>query len=129
MKRSPLTRKTPLKATKPARKRASRASSGDRTAAIPEAVRTQIWARSGGKCEHCQRAPAAEMHHRLPRSRGGPHDTFNIVHLCVTDHHVTAHQHYHPDLMIRGRLTRDGYVGPDSRYQVHYGSPVEFRWP
>src|SRR5699024_11712425 len=131
MKRTPLRRRTPLKAAKPIARRtktrtgAGRTSgSGKPSAGIPEAVRNEIRARSGGKCEHCRKAPATEMHHRLPRSRGGLHDPFNLIHLCALDHEVTAHLYYHPDLMIEGYMLRGLYYGPNREYrQTYNGAP------
>jgi 5-methylcytosine-specific restriction endonuclease McrA len=69
---------------------------------IPAKVRAAVRARSGGRCEfrfwpgddldaplagdvRCRRR-ATEMHHRLPRSRGGAHTVENLVHLCSPCH-------------------------------------------
>lgn len=41
-------------------------------------------------CEECERAgrltPAGEVHHILPLSRGGSHDTSNLMSLCKSCH-------------------------------------------
>lgn len=52
---------------------------------IPESVRAEVRARSGGRCE-AQLAgctgEATEMHHRLRSSHGGPSIAANLLHLC-----------------------------------------------
>jgi len=124
MKRTPLRRRTPLKAAKPIARRTKTRTGADRTsgsgkpsAGIPQAVRNEIRARSGGKCEHCRKAPATEMHHRLPRSRGGPHHVDVLIDLCRDCHHIEAHQNYHPNLMVEGYIVRGVYTGPNVEFQ------------
>lgn len=50
------------------------------------ATRPAVQARSGGVCECCCKARATEMHHRIPRSVGGPWTPANIVHVCHDCH-------------------------------------------
>jgi hypothetical protein len=61
---------------------------------IPDGVRNAVERRSGGRCEiehpDC-RGTATQMHHRLPRSAGGPHTVANLLHLCDIGHHVWVH--------------------------------------
>ena len=86
MKRSPLRRKRPR-------------------STIPSEVREVVRRRSRGICEFggCPR-PAAHMHHKLPRSAGGPHTVDNLADLCAS-HHGYVHSHpresYDLGLLIR----------------------------
>lgn len=58
---------------------------------IPQSVRKEVYERSDHKCEfydqgHRCFAPAQELHHLLPRGRGGLHVPSNLAHLCVPHH-------------------------------------------
>jgi 5-methylcytosine-specific restriction endonuclease McrA len=72
---------------------------------IPSAVREQVRRRSRGLCEFggCP-TRAAHMHHRLPRSAGGPHTVDNLADLCGS-HHRWVHAHpresYELGLLVR----------------------------
>lgn len=53
-------------------------------------ARDLVGKRSGGTCERCGSAPAAEWHHRKYRSQGGKWHVTNGLHLCSPCHrHVT----------------------------------------
>jgi hypothetical protein len=77
VKRSPIKRKTPLRARK---------------ADPPELIKAKeiVRQRSGGRCEG--RIPsicigrAAEVHHVKSRARGGDHDPSNLKDLCTPCH-------------------------------------------
>ena len=66
---------------------------------VPPKIREAVERRSGGYCEaacngNCSRQ-AAPMHHRLPRSAGGPHTEANLLHLCDNCHrYIHAHPGY-----------------------------------
>lgn len=49
-----------------------------------EAVRPVVLARAGNRCERCGERKPLELHHRLPRSRGGTHTAENLAALCAT---------------------------------------------
>lgn len=55
-----------------------------RRAAIPPAVRRRVLARDGQCCQApgCGRTTLLEVHHRLPRARGGGNDPDNLITLC-----------------------------------------------
>jgi 5-methylcytosine-specific restriction enzyme A len=74
---------------------------------IPEEVREAVRRRSGGWCEFdaCLKR-AAHMHHRLPRSAGGPHTPENLAHLCAA-HHAWV-ESYRTDAYALGWLIRRG---------------------
>lgn len=103
MKRSPMTRKTPLNPGAKQLRRGAllRQSAMTRTAAARKpakrdpaeaAARATVKARSQGRCEVCGRAPGQEMHHRRNRSQGGAWTASNLLHLCSAHHlHVTTH--------------------------------------
>jgi len=59
--------------------------------AIPASVRRAVEMRSGGVCEGCGMRPATEKHHRLFRSRGGPHTISNLLDLCGWGNHTGCH--------------------------------------
>lgn len=78
------------------------------------------------RCARCGQR-AANWHHRLPRSRGGPDDPINLVALCgsgTTGCHGWVE--HHPEQARRDRWTIPGYmlrgvyVGPDDEYQTLY---------
>lgn len=55
-------------------------------------TRPAVRGRSNGICEYCQKARAAEMHHRKSRGTGGRWEPVNILHLCSPCHRwVTNH--------------------------------------
>jgi 5-methylcytosine-specific restriction endonuclease McrA len=60
---------------------------------IPVEVRVAVRRRSKGWCEFdgCTRM-ASHMHHKLPRSAGGPHTVENLADLCAA-HHSWVHGH------------------------------------
>ena len=45
-------------------------------------ARAIIRKRSGGICEACGKVPAAQVHHRLYKSRGGRGNVANGLHVC-----------------------------------------------
>lgn len=65
--------------------------------AIPPKVRENVIRRSGGWCEvavdpMCQRQ-GGHLHHKLPRSAGGPHVEDNLLDTCPSCHRWI---HSHP---------------------------------
>lgn len=64
---------------------------------IPDTVRADVAARSGGRCEAQHPGctiRATEMHHRLMRSAGGKHTVENLLDLCTAGHRYI---HGHPN--------------------------------
>lgn len=88
MKRSQLERKAPLRRRKP-RKRPPRRKR--------RAYRSAVLLRAGGRCERCSihgsETPLGflDVHHRLPRSRGGSDCVENLVALCRPCHEAIHH--------------------------------------
>lgn len=77
--------------------------------------------RSGGRCEaevhnglfwsRCT-SPATEVHHMLPKSRGGRllddyGETCHLIHLCTADHQQAHSRKDAAGLMIDGTVTWD----------------------
>lgn len=86
----PTTKRSVLKRKAKALKRSTRIRPvGKRGAADREAierVRQVVLARAGQRCERCWGRGRLELHHRLPRSRGGTHEASNLVALCRVCH-------------------------------------------
>jgi 5-methylcytosine-specific restriction endonuclease McrA len=59
---------------------------------IPPRIRRAVWRRDHGRCQvpGCRGARFLEVHHIVPRSRGGTHDLANLVVLCSA-HHGRVH--------------------------------------
>lgn len=77
MKRTPLTRKAPLKRSKWMRRRPS--------GSLPLQTRLAVLDRAQAKCERCRvdgRYRGLEVHHRRLRAQGGSDDVSNLVALC-----------------------------------------------
>ncbi len=72
--------------------------------AIPPATRRQVLARARHHCEFpgCNHSRFLEIHHRLPRSRGGKNDPSNLITLCSACH-ARVHRH---DLNIEVEAVR-----------------------
>lgn len=94
MKRTTLKRGKPLARSASKLSRATRLKPvGKRGAADREAierVRQVVLARAGQRCERCGERRPLDLHHRLPRSRGGTHGVENLVALC-RDCHRAVH--------------------------------------
>ena len=60
---------------------------------IPPATRRLVWRRDGGKCTvpGCRSTVYVDIHHIVPKSRGGAHATSNLTCLCDA-HHVALHE-------------------------------------
>jgi phage terminase large subunit GpA-like protein len=84
VKRSPLRRKTPLKA----RWRPSKRSLDPVT---PETY-TLVMARADGRCERCGERKILHWHHRLPVEHGGRSTVSNGLALCAACH-TWSHNH------------------------------------
>lgn len=101
MKRTPLTRRTPLRA-RTGLKRSRKplpAKSARRTDGVLEAARRVVRARSGGRCEAGTPACPAGWHdahhvHHTRRRRGRPddHDPAHLLHVCAAAH-LWIHDH------------------------------------
>lgn len=92
MKRTPLTRRTPLRAAARlvARKRTQTST---RRSGVPADARVLLWVRARGRCEVCEidltQAIPMSAHHRLPRQAGGDrrpdvHSITNLLLVCGT---------------------------------------------
>ena len=68
---------------------------------IPPAVRRKVLRRDHGKCRvpDCRSARNLDVHHIVPREKGGSHDVENLITLCES-HHLA---HHAGALIIEGR--------------------------
>lgn len=65
---------------------------GPTTRVVPPKVRRFVVHRDGGcTIEGCGSSYRLEVHHIVPRSRGGTHDLENLTTLCWWHHHVAVH--------------------------------------
>lgn len=95
-----------------------------------ETLGDQVAARAGYACERCSRYLAevgGHVHHRLPRSRGGPDDLFNLALLCGAagdgchqDTHANPERAIKEGWTVEGQIVRGVYVGPNRAYQAAY---------
>ncbi len=77
------------------------APGGRNTTSIPPAIRIQILAKARHKCETpgCNHTRFLEIHHLIPRSKGGTNDLTNLSVRCSACHHrIHAHG---PALMVK----------------------------
>lgn len=116
-------------------------------AELPPLLRAAVHDRSGGMCEaylmlgdtvhtRCWVSPT-EVHHALPRSRGGrwldkAGETHHLVDLCHHHHREAEKERpdaYQKGLLISGYVTWDAllqrpvYTGPDTYLTKTYGDP------
>lgn len=121
MKRTPIVRKTPLRqGTTRMRRGRVRPISERKAPGVSDEVAQEVIGRSRGICERCKKKPGTDLHHRVTRARGGPHDAFNLVHLCSECHHVWAHGQNEWPWLVPGSFLRGVYRGPDEAYQAQY---------
>ncbi len=66
---------------------------GPAGSAIPPRLRRAVIARDGGRCSAagCRSRHRLQVHHIVPRSRGGTNDPGNLTTLCWHHHHVVIH--------------------------------------
>jgi 5-methylcytosine-specific restriction protein A len=79
VKRSPLTRRSPLAAISGLRRttqlaRGSAKPRRQRDTGPTRAVRKMVRDRAQGQCEYCRQEPGTQWHHRRPRALGGSSD-------------------------------------------------------
>jgi len=77
---------------------------------VPEGARLAVEARSGGICEGCGQARAAEIHHRKFRSRVGSNDVENLLHLCGWGNTSGCHGEAHGGPPTPGRCAALGWA-------------------
>lgn len=63
-----------------------------------KAFRAAVLARDNWSCRRCGDESGLQVHHRLPRSRGGKHEPENGVAVCASCHRL-IHSHQTPDWM------------------------------
>jgi hypothetical protein len=56
--------------------------SSSKTRHIPQNVKTEVWARDGGRCVKCQANDYLEYDHIIPHARGGANTVGNVQLLC-----------------------------------------------
>ena len=57
---------------------------------IPNATRKAVYRRDGYRCALCDSTKYIQVHHVIPRSRGGTNHPHNLITLCA-DCHAMAH--------------------------------------
>lgn len=79
------------------------------TTTIPPAVRREVMARDGGRCQvpGCRHHTFVDVHHIVPRAQGGTHAPSNLVVLCSAHHRAVHH----------GFLWLEGAGGPSLRFR------------
>ena len=80
-------------------------------ASIPPARRRAVLARDGHRCttKGCNAKHFLEVHHVVPRSRGGSNDEANLVTLCSACHRFAHQRVVSPELSPRGdSITGEG---------------------
>jgi hypothetical protein len=84
---------------------------------VPPRVRRFVFRRDGGKCSlpGCRSAANLEIHHILPRSRGGSHDPAGLIQLCDSCH--SAHH--------RGQIEISGTAKNLAVKRQYLFNPVE----
>lgn len=109
---------------------------------MDEVLRETVKERSGGWCEaevliqetYWKRCPAkaTDIHHLLPRSRGGNildeyGETCHLLHMCRTDHAQAHSRNSAEGMMIDGSVvwnrdrTKPRYQGTDPELKRKYG--------
>jgi 5-methylcytosine-specific restriction endonuclease McrA len=82
-------------------------------ATIPPRVRRHVLARDRHRCAvpGCSGRDFVEVHHVVPRARGGDHDPRRLVTLCES-HHAAVHR---GELRIEGQAPRLAFIAVASR--------------
>jgi len=90
---------------------------GHRKSAIPPTVRRLVLARDDARCQvpGCPNHRWLDLHHILPRSKGGTHNAANLVTVCTT-HHEALHRNVvavsrSPDGTLRWRRSHGEALG------------------
>lgn len=60
------------------------------SANIPNSVRKAVYRRDGYRCALCDSPKYIQIHHAIPRSRGGGNTPHNLICLCA-DCHAACH--------------------------------------
>jgi hypothetical protein len=132
VKRTPLTRRTPLRAATQliTRQRTKRATRRDE---IPADVKVLVWVRAGGRCEVCEvdlvtGRTMFNYHHRAARGMGGSsspdrHSPSNVLLVCG---HGSTFDGCHRDIELnpswsfeRGYRVRHGYDPAEVAVRLH----------
>jgi 5-methylcytosine-specific restriction endonuclease McrA len=62
------------------------------SANISKETRKAVYRRDGWRCALCDSTKTIQIHHYIPRSRGGTNSPQNLITLC-SDCHALAHGH------------------------------------
>jgi hypothetical protein len=95
---------------------------GRRHHAIPPAVRHEVLDRDGHRCRApgCGSTRFLELHHVVPRARGGTHRAANLITLCSRCHRFL---HRRPSPVQPSAGTVDGGAPPPFLGTISGGSP------
>jgi 5-methylcytosine-specific restriction endonuclease McrA len=115
-RRTPTTEPTALGRRKP--------TTGQRSRAIPAAVRRAVWLRDGGACvfvdaagERCGANRFVEFHHRHPFGKGGDHQVENLELRCSAHNQAQADLDFGREFMrARRRSTFRAECSADNRF-------------
>lgn len=59
------------------------------SASIPNIIRKAVYRRDGFRCALCDSTKGLQVHHAIPRSRGGNNSEYNLITLCSVCHATT----------------------------------------
>lgn len=97
------------------------------TTAIPPSVRRLVLARARHQCQHpgCSHTRYLEIHHIIPRSRGGSNDPENCVCLCSA-HHSLVHKNKNSPVGFMAKSTGVEYylTSPNTCSSITFKSCV-----
>ncbi len=69
------------------------------SAKIPNETRKQVYRRDGYRCALCDCTKYLQIHHYIPRGKGGNNSPHNLITLCTYCHaHVHGHNLFVTDL-------------------------------
>jgi hypothetical protein len=85
-----------------------------------------IAAEKQGPCIVCGHVPPNDLHHVVPRDRGGPDVAENIVPLCRRCHQLVEMRERHTCLLFVEALWHRGTVGPRGGVTDEYSFACEF---
>jgi 5-methylcytosine-specific restriction endonuclease McrA len=94
--------------------------------AIPPGLRQKVFARDGYRCQApgCDRTLFLEVHHKVPRERGGTNQIDNLTTLCSRCHRY-VHGHRHPAANVPTQVDggRETCAGATQATAVSSGVP------
>ena len=94
---------------------------------IPPALRRAVLARDNGcTIDACTSVDRLEVHHIVPRFRGGDNSPQNLTTLCWWHHHVAIHRQ---GKRIDPNPHPDSYYPPTAAAATNHPTPTPTHWP